>query len=252
MAELVLLHGLLGDRHDWQPLLACLPGVDALALDLPGHGREAARPLRRLADFPAWLNARLQAEGILRYHLLGYSLGGRLALYHAADGAPGLLSLILEGAHPGLAALAERRERARQDALWARRFYHEPLEKVLADWYRQPVFAELSDAQRIQLIEARRQNDGRRLARTYCATSLARQPDLAPWLAETRLPLAYLHGQQDGKFAAIGARLAAVQPKLQRQVVPDAGHNAHRGNPEFVARWLHHWLARQPISSPTL
>lgn len=252
MAELVLLHGLLGDRHDWQPLLACLPGVDALALDLPGHGREAARPLRRLADFPAWLNARLQAEGIHRYHLLGYSLGGRLALYHAADGAPGLLSLILEGAHPGLADPAERRERARQDALWARRFYREPLEKVLADWYRQPVFAELIDAQRIQLIEARRQNDGRRLARTYCATSLARQPDLAPWLAETRLPLAYLHGQQDGKFAAIGSRLAAVQPKLQRQAVPDAGHNAHRGNPEFVARWLHHWLARQPISSPTL
>ncbi|WP_409421816.1 2-succinyl-6-hydroxy-2,4-cyclohexadiene-1-carboxylate synthase [Pseudaeromonas sp. ZJS20] len=252
MAELVLLHGLLGDRQDWQPLLACLPGVDALALDLPGHGREAARPLRRLADFPAWLNARLQAEGIRRYHLLGYSLGGRLALYHAAAGAPGLQSLILEGAHPGLVSQAERRERARQDALWARRFYRDPLATVLEDWYRQPVFAELSDAQRIQLIEARRQNDGRRLARTYCATSLARQPDLAPWLAGTRLPLAYLYGQQDGKFAAIATRLAAVQPKLNRQAVPDAGHNAHRGNPEFVARWLHHWLAGQPISSPTL
>lgn len=252
MAELVLLHGLLGDRHDWRPLLAHLPGVDALALDLPGHGREAARPLHRLADFPAWLSARLQAEGIRRYHLLGYSLGGRLALYHAAAGAPGLLSLILEGAHPGLVSQAERRERARQDALWARRFYREPLATVLADWYRQPVFAELSDAQRMQLIAARRQNDGRRLARTYCATSLARQPDLAPWLAGTRLPLAYLYGQQDGKFAAIATRLAALQPQLSRQAVPDAGHNAHRGNPEFVARWLQHWLAGQPISSPTL
>ncbi len=250
MPDLVLLHGFLGSAADWQPLIEALPGVRCHALTLPGHGRTAAPPLRRLADFPAWLQAELAQRQLQRYHLLGYSLGGRLALLHASHSPPGLLSLTLESSHPGLGSPVERRARARQDALWVRRLRQEPLPRVLADWYRQPVFAELDEAQRASLVALRSRNQPRLLARMLAATSLARQPDLRPWLATTSLPLAYVSGQRDHKFAAIACQLVATCPTLSHLSLMNAGHNVHRAAPRLLAARWHAWLASLPTDQP--
>ena len=86
----------------------------------------------------------------------------------------------------------ERKTRARQDAHWVRRLRREPLPQVLADWYRQPVFAHLNEPERAALIALRSRNHPRALAKMLAATSLARQPDLEPWLRQTALPLAYV------------------------------------------------------------
>ena len=60
------------------------------------------------------------------------------------------------------------------------RFEREPLADVLADWYRQGVFADLDDAARARQIARRLGNDGLGIATMLRATSLGKQPDLAP------------------------------------------------------------------------
>jgi len=133
--------------------------------------------------------------------------------------------VVVEGGHPGLTAEAAREARWLSDARWAQRFRHEPLTDVFNHWYRQPVFAGLSAEQRRELVAIRRDNSGEALAAMLEATSLAGQPDLRPAL------------RRCDKFRALGAELAA--PCL---LINDAGHNAHRENPNGTAACLAHIL----------
>src|SRR5579859_8084218 len=110
---LVLLHGFTGSASGWGDLLTdlALPGMRIVAFDLLGHGQSdaPADPQRYTiehcqADFLAALYELGVGEG--EAILLGYSLGGRIALYAAFSGF--FRALILESASPGLANPIER------------------------------------------------------------------------------------------------------------------------------------------------
>ena len=90
---LVLLHCLLGDSGDWQPVIDRLPAIHCIALDLPGHGSHSTLTVDDFEQSHQWLCRELASRGIEHYLLVGYSLGGRLALYHASREPAGLVSL---------------------------------------------------------------------------------------------------------------------------------------------------------------
>ena len=257
---LVFLHGFLGEATEWQPLIKQLPPVlrpRCLCLTLPGHGNPGSAACS-FADWPDWLDHQLRQAEVDEYLLYGYSLGARLALSAAASGlhaprpahdayqgkGPRRCALILESGHPGLTSTAERRERASHDASWVQRLRHEPLPCFLEAWYRQAVFSDLDEQERQRLIARRSQQDGRRLARMLAATSLARQPDLRPWLKNNDAPLLYLSGERDGKFTALGRQLATTCPSLEHGVLAETGHNLHLSRPEALAGLLSNWLGR--------
>ncbi|MGL6213199.1 2-succinyl-6-hydroxy-2,4-cyclohexadiene-1-carboxylate synthase [Billgrantia desiderata] len=240
---LVLLHGLLGDANDWQPVQAALAGLPSLALDLPGHGSNQAVRVAGFEQAHRWLCDELAARGIDRYQLAGYSLGGRLALYHASQAPAGLLALLLENCHPGLPP-AERPARLAHDEGWARRFEQEPLAAVLADWYRQGVFADLGEDARARQIARRLGNDGKAVAAMLRATSLGQQPDLGPWLAQGALPVTYVSGTRDHKFHQLACLMASQHRKINHLEL-DGGHNLHAHQPETFARLLAEWVNQQ-------
>ena len=79
----VCLHGFLGRGSDWEALAPRLGDVCLYALDLPGHGEAIGAP-RTASVFEtaaASVMATLDAAGLGRVPLVGYSMGGRLALY---------------------------------------------------------------------------------------------------------------------------------------------------------------------------
>src|SRR5947207_11329176 len=85
---LLLLHGFTGSAATWAPLIDSLPPhFGTIAPDLIGHGRSDSPPdahryymARCMADLLAMLDA-LEVE---RTDLLGYSMGGRVALHLVA------------------------------------------------------------------------------------------------------------------------------------------------------------------------
>lgn len=184
-------------------------------------------------ELSALLTRTQVSYNILKFWLVGYSLGGRIAMFHACQQPKGLLGVTVEGGHPGLQDADARQARLASDRRWATRFRSEPLEKVFADWYQQPVFASLTDAQRDALITLRSQNNGAALAMMLEATSLAVQPDLRTALSARDFTFDYLYGERDEKFTALAAELNAVC-----HAIPNAGHNAHRENPDAVAASL--------------
>ncbi|VDZ77817.1 2-succinyl-6-hydroxy-24-cyclohexadiene-1-carboxy late synthase [Salmonella bongori] len=200
-----------------------------LYIDLPGHGGSAAIPASGFADVITLLRTTLLSYNILKFWLVGYSLGGRVAMMAACQGIPGLCGLVVEGGHPGLQNEQARAERRQADGHWAARFRCEPLREVFHDWYKQPVFASLTAQERLALTALRSQNNGETLAAMLEATSLAVQPDLREALNALTFPFYYLCGERDSKFRALAQEIAATG-----HIIRNAGHNAHRENPAGV------------------
>lgn len=232
---IVWLHGFLGNHREWEPVSTAFNEWPQLWLDLPGHGASAGLQAIDFATTDALITATLAHYHIENYWLVGYSLGGRLAMYHATHHrASGLRGLVVEGGHPGLDNETDREARLRHDTGWVARFRHEKLSRVLEDWYQQPVFSDLDEQQRSALVALRSENNAAALAAMLEAVSLSRQPDLQAALLQLTLPFYYLCGERDVKFRAIATRLG-----LTPEVISGVGHNAHRDAPAaFSARLL--------------
>jgi pimeloyl-ACP methyl ester carboxylesterase len=94
----VMLHGLGATKASFLPTIAALaPSFRVIALDLPGFG-DASKPLGAAYDAPFFARAvvdALDGLGIRRAHLVGHSLGGRVALEVGMRAPERLLSLTL-------------------------------------------------------------------------------------------------------------------------------------------------------------
>lgn len=243
---LVWLHGFLGSHEEWLPVATQLPHWSHLFIDLPGHGESSRIAAQDSEQVSEWLAETVSSYNILKYWLAGYSLGGRIAMQYACQPQiSGLLGVIVEGGHPGLTSAAEREARREADGRWAQRLREQPLSLVLDAWYRQPVFASLTEAQRAALVTLRSRNNPQALAAMLEATSLGCQPDLRAPLAQLSLPFHYLYGEKDNKFGALATELAA-----SRHPIAAAGHNAHRENPQAVANCITDILLQHAKEEP--
>ena len=160
------------------------------------------------------------------FFLVGYSLGGRVALdytFHAKN--PYLLGTILEGTNIGLKTEAERKARWQNDQHWANRFRTEPITQVLNDWYQQPVFAHLDACKRSILIKKRQNNSGENIAQMLESTSLAKQQDYSDLLKTREKNITFFIGEKDQKFRQI-----ALKNQLVHRLIRNAGHNSHDEN----------------------
>jgi pimeloyl-ACP methyl ester carboxylesterase len=93
--DLLLLHGALGASVQFGPLIASLePSFRVHTLDFEGHGSAPSRghPFR-IQHFADDVVALLDRENIERADIVGYSMGGYVAL-HLATGQPGRVGRI--------------------------------------------------------------------------------------------------------------------------------------------------------------
>lgn len=203
-----------------------LLGHEALrAVDLYGGEVESLEATAR--D----LNAGASAGDVL----IGYSMGGRLALHALlATGAPWSKAVIIS-AHTGAGHDAER---LRHDARWADLLRRDP-ERFAEQWAAQPVFGGRPMPWDRSDLDARREA----VARGFERWSLGRQRDLLPALGELRCPVLWLVGEDDTKYVEIGRRACAQLPAGRLQVVAASGHRAPWEQPEICAAAIRGFLS---------
>ncbi len=197
--RLVFLHGFSGDRNEWRKVGDAFPARPRLYLDLPGHGGSADIAVQDFAGVNTLLQSTLNSYNIHKYWLIGYSLGGRVAMNFASQPRAGMRGLIVEGGHPGLQDVGAAGA-AQMTAPRAERFRREPLEQVFADWYQQPVFASLNAAQRVigRLTQPEQRRDA---GGDAAATSLAAQADLRASLQARDFPFTTCAASATRSFA---------------------------------------------------
>lgn len=238
---LVLLHGFTGNHRSWRRLADDWPNYRLLAFDLPGHGASQFVNEEYACSFPAAAaacTAALQRLEVNRFHLLGYSMGGRLALFLALTGVGGLQSLILESASPGLATEAERTQRQTADRRLAETILEEGLESFLARWEKTSVLQPASPLPPTRVAELRAERMHNRadgLASSLRGMGTGAQPWLGDRLQEPDIPVLLIVGEADAKFREIGSRMRTGFRNATLAVVPNAGHNVHLEAPTSYA-----------------
>lgn len=242
------LHGFMGSALDWRELEASLEGgYRCIFPDLPGHGQNQAGLSTRPLSLPTWasgLARTFDRLGVPPAHLVGYSLGGRLALHFARQYPERVRSLVLESASPGLSGRVERRLRRQEDDRRAEQIRLAGMEKFLEDWYRMPLFAALQRQPELlaALQHSRAGNDRQAMARVVAELSPGRQPGLWGKLSQVRMPVLLLAGELDGKYTALVRRMALELPGAEVAVAPGVGHNVHLEAPEWYARRVGQFL----------
>jgi len=232
--DVVLLHGFTHTGASWNPVVAALAeSYRALAPDIRGHGSATERQ-------PVTLGAVLDDLTELapaRFALVGYSMGGRIALHAAL--APVLQArvdrLVLIGASPGLADPAEREARRRADERLAEELSRMTIERFAERWAQTPVLAgqPLDVAAAVHADRLRNQPAG--LAAALRGLGTGALPSLWDRLSDVRAPVTLIVGERDEKFTAIANEMVRALPVGELAVIPGAGHAVHLEAAERVA-----------------
>lgn len=238
---LVFLHGFMGSGADWLPVAKSLAGRFFCVMpDLPGHGRNVCRSLARPLDFETvgqGLLETLQGLESGSVGLVGYSLGGRIALYAATVFPQHINALILESCQPGIEAEPARLDRAGADDEQAQILLEYGLDQFVDCWYEQALFSTLKRYP--QLLSAfktkRKKNNPLWLAKIIRELSPGRQPPLWKNLGSLPMSVLLIAGSLDPKYTELAAQMGRQIPYGTTSIIPGAGHNVHLENPERFA-----------------
>ena len=249
-APLLLLHGFTGSTRTWDRFREAWPGVEMIAVDLIGHGQSdapgnAAR--YRTAQASADLSALLDTLALPSAIVLGYSLGGRIALRWALAQPQRVRALILESASPGIADDADRAQRRSSDEALADRIERDGVERFVEYWESLPLWASqarLPQAERAALRAQRLQNRALGLANSLRGMGASVDAPVLADLDRLTAPVLLVAGALDSAYCAHAKAMAARLPNATVSVVPDAGHAVHLERPEEFASAVGAFLAR--------
>lgn len=256
---IVLLHGFMQTGATWEPVAPRLALDHCLyALDLVGHGQTTISADPQAYTIPAQADAIAAfIEGVVlpeaaaatpegrmapkRAHVLGYSMGGRIALDVALRHGDVVLSLILESAGIGAKDEAERAEYAERAAGWAQRLREEGIEAFVDYWQELPLFAtqqRLSDEIKASVRAERLANDAEAMALSVenaGQQTMALADETMGALGLSWTPMFYIAGTRDEKYLIIAERF--VKEGLDAKPVM-GGHNLHLEVPEMFVEAL--------------
>ena len=215
LPPLLILHGFLGDCDDFDGVLPLLSEYFYCILpDLPGHGKTVTIAPDRAGygfdEVVRSLSSLLDDLSIDRASLLGYSMGGRIALYATIKQPSRFSQTILESASPGLRTRQEREARIAKDSAIARKLETIPFDTFLTNWYANPLFDSLHKHSSLfeDMLKRRRRNNPLLLAKALRGLSTGKQASMWPYLSRIKSPLLLMFGTEDKKFASISYEIS--------------------------------------------
>ena len=170
--------------------------------------------------------------------LVGYSMGGRVAL-HAALRAPRSLSaLVLVGASAGIEDDSLRADRRAADERLASWMEGRSIEEIVESWERLPVFATQSRELREALRPGRLSHDPAELASLLRTAGQGVLPPVWDRLAEVTCPTLVAAGEADDAYVEAAYRMAGLLPRGSVRLIAGAGHAPQLEQPDAFARTL--------------
>jgi 2-succinyl-6-hydroxy-2,4-cyclohexadiene-1-carboxylate synthase len=231
----VLLHGFTGNIDTWKPF--CKKWAEhskLIMVDIIGHGKtDSPDDLAhyRMEKAAGDLANILDQLNIGQTDVLGYSMGGRLALAFAVRFPERVRKLVLESASPGLKTERERSERRQSDARLAKMILEQGLEAFVDNWENIPLFQsqkrlppEVREKIRKQRLAT---NNERGLANSLIGMGTGAQASNWNELSRIDCEVLLITGELDQKFCGIAEEMQQLLKKCRWIVVESCGHAIH-------------------------
>lgn len=239
--DVVLLHGWGMNAAVWEGVRERLSARYRVhGVDLPGHGRSAALGAFTLAGLAERLNGRFE----MPVHVVGWSLGGMVALRWALDFPEQVKSLVLTASTPRFLA-GEDWQGVAPDVLAAfagglASDYEGTLSRFIALQARGGEAAKETLRNLKNTLFSRGQPASEALA---AGLAILREEDLRPEVSALSTPLLVIQGDRDTLTpVAAGEWLAAQVPGARLRVLHGAAHAPFFSHPEAYASALLEFL----------
>ena len=236
---LVLLHGFTGAASAWKPFCPVWGGHShLLMIDLIGHGEtDSPDDVGRydIISVAGDLKALLDELSIEKIDLLGYSMGGRVAITFASLYPEKVRKLVLESSTPGIKAAADRASRIQQDHNLACRIEVDGVGQFIDFWESIPLFQSqlhLPEQEREQIRSQRLNNDPIGLANSLRGMGTGSQPSWWDKLNSFEFPTLLVTGTLDEKFCLIAKEMTSKLPNATHMSIFGCGHAIHVEEPE--------------------
>lgn len=235
---LLLLHGFTGSGAVFEPFYPTWGAQFQLIVpDLLGHGESDAPTdsLRyTMEETLLDLVCMLDLLDVANANVLGYSMGGRIALGFAVSFPERIRRLVLEGTSPGLQSESERIARRQSDERLAERIERDGVVSFVKHWEAIPLFATQHRLAEETLTRQRGIREGGTAlgyANSLRGIGTGHQPSYWDTLQTLAVPTLLVTGELDEKFTETNRRMQAVLPNARHCVISDAGHTPHLEHP---------------------
>jgi len=246
---LVLLHGFTGSKKTWEECIKTWEKYfKVIALDLPGHGETDTESARTISEFCSDLQDILKMLKIDKAHLLGYSMGGRIALSFAIHYPESVHTLILESASPGLKTNAERLKRVENDTNLAEQIMEKGIIHFTDYWENIPLFEtqkQLTASVRDKIRQERLSQSPEGLAGSLVNMGTGKQPSFWKRLHELEMPVLLVVGELDRKFIDINQEMQQEIEEVQLKTCEEAGHCIHVEQPEKFVKIVMEFIEKK-------
>ncbi|GBF78645.1 alpha/beta fold hydrolase [Aphanothece sacrum] len=249
---IVFLHGFTHSSHSFLNLPEeIFHNYRCLIPDLPGHGKTKVLEAATAFDTEAQvklLKEWLSSLGLNKFHLFGYSMGGRLALQFALKNLAQIQSLILVSTTAGIEDQTIRSERIRADNQLAQKILSlEPIE-FLNQWLSQPLFQGITErgtdfiAQEIQK-RLPIQKSGLACSLKYFNTGI--MPSVWDQLSELKVRCLVIAGSRDQKYSKLASSLVTSIPDA-KLIILETSHTPLIESPLCLWKSVINFLQRLP------
>jgi 2-succinyl-6-hydroxy-2,4-cyclohexadiene-1-carboxylate synthase len=237
---LVMLHGFTGRGSNWLPFCSALSGNSKLILpDIIGHGSTEASLDKgenySLTSVAEHIVDIMDEFGFEKFDVLGYSMGGRVAIAISILFPERIRKLVIESASPGLKSYLECSDRHLSDAKLAGSIIENGIEVFVDYWENIPLFESqksLPSEIRSTIRKQRLSNDPRQLANALYGMSPALQPSFWKYLDRIQADVLMIVGELDHKYCQIAEDMQKGIKNGQIYKVEQCGHAIHVEQPE--------------------
>ena len=249
--DILLLHGFTGSGRDWNFIIPSLKSnLNIYTPDIIGHGHSDSPDNPDLYKMDAILTQLNEfIIQILEYKpiLLGYSMGGRLALSYTLKYPEKVKCLILESSTWGIENKDLRRQRINDDKKTAEFILAAGIENFIEFWMNKGIFnsqKKLSDDILKNVRKNKLQNNPVGLSNFLLGSGTGNMEPLREKISELKIPVLLITGGLDKKFSAINSNMVKIFENAEHIIVPEAGHNVHLEKPGLFINVIKDFLKK--------
>ena len=249
LSDVLLLHGFTGSGEDWEFLIPSLKKTCNLyTIDLVGHGRSDSPSDAghyTMDSLTGYLNEFIGKVIKNNPVMLGYSMGGRIALSYAAAFPENIKALILESSAWGIKEKDQRETRIKEDEKIAGFILSSSMEEFTEFWMNRPIFKtqkNLNPEILKRVKSGKMKNNPVGLSNSLLAAGTGKMNPPQNNIKGFRMPVLLITGGLDKKFTGINSEMAALLENAKHVTVPEAGHNVHLEKPGIFTNVIKDFL----------
>jgi len=246
----LLFHGFSGSLEDWRDISTSLDTrFNYIGIDLIGHGKSDS-PSDVTKYFPdilvRYIEDILNFLSISKVFILGYSMGGRAALFYAVNQSERIKGLILESSTAGIENEKDRTERIKSDEELAQYIEKHNIENFVELWMDKEIFNTQRRFSNEKLKNIRKKkilNSKIGLVNSLRGFGTGVTPFLGDKLSTLNFSVLLISGDLDSKFTQINSEMVNQFSKAEHKIITNAGHNTHIEEPNKFIKTINDFFS---------